>query len=102
MGRAMSEEKRRSPAMDAFDEAIKLGMEERALYPERARFVDLDELTGKDVKDAVDKDMSVVVVEADGSAYVLKPEPIGRDGQLVAPPAAGQAVAGVGSEAGAK
>jgi hypothetical protein len=99
MGRAMREGKRQSPAMDAFDEAIKLGMEERALYPERASFVDLDELTGKDVRDAVDEDRSVVVVDTDGSAYALTPEPIAR--QL--PTAAGaQAATGAGSGAAAK
>lgn len=95
----MGEEKRQSPAMDAFDEAIKLGMEERALYPERASFVDLDELTGKDVKDAVDEDRSVVVVDAGGNAYALTPEPLARQ---LPTAAADQAGAGAGSEAAAK
>jgi hypothetical protein len=95
----MSEEKSQSPAMDAFDEAIKLGIEERALYPERASFVNLDELTGKDVRDAVDEDRAIVVVDADGSAYALRPEPIPRH---LATAAGAQAAAGAGSEAAAK
>ena len=95
----MSEEKRQSPAMDAFDEAIKLGIEERALYPERASFVNLDELTGKDVRDAVDEDRAIVAVDADGSAYALTPEPIPRQ---LATGAEAQAAAGAGSEAAAK
>jgi hypothetical protein len=98
----MSEGKRQSPASHAFDEAIKLGLEERALYPERASFVDLDDLTGQDVKEAVDEDKSVVVVDADGNAYVLNPEPITRDRRMAALAAAAQAAAGAGSEAAAK
>jgi hypothetical protein len=89
-----------SPAGDAFDEAIELSLGERMPYPEKASFIDLDRLTGKDVIDALEQDMAVVVVGADGSAYALKPEPIERP--CLGDTATAQAAAGVGAEAEAK
>jgi hypothetical protein len=98
----MTKEKWQTPAGEALEDAIQLDLEERNSYPERASFVNADRLTGEDIKEAVEGDMSVVLVFADGSAYVLTPEPISRDDRVVAPPAADQAAAGAGSPAGAK
>jgi hypothetical protein len=84
----MTKEKWQTPAGEALEEAIQLDLEERNSFPERASFVDADKLTGEDIKEAVDEDMSVVLVYADGSAYALTPRPVARHLQAPAAPAA--------------
>jgi hypothetical protein len=75
----MSEQKRQSPASDAFDEAIKLGIEERSPYPERALFVDIDAPNaGEQIKRAADEGVSVVLVDVNGTALVMKPQALAR------------------------
>jgi hypothetical protein len=85
----MTREKWQTPAGEALEEAIQLDLEERNSFPERASFVNADMLTGEDIKEAVDEDMSVVLVYADGSAYVLTPRPVARHLQAPAASAAG-------------
>lgn len=65
----------RSPAAEAMDEAIKLAIEGRSPYPERAAFIDADTPSaGHDIERAVDEGLLVVLVSADGRTRVLKPE----------------------------
>lgn len=64
-----------SPAAKVMDEAIDLAIEGRSPYPERAAFVDADAPSaGLDIERAADEGLSVVLVSADGSTRVLKPE----------------------------
>lgn len=71
----MSTENDRSPAAKVMDEAIDLAIEGRSPYPERAAFIDADTPSaGHDIERAADEGRSVVLVSADGSTRVLRPE----------------------------
>lgn len=71
----MTADSRGSPAAKAMDEAIDLAIEDRSPYPERAAFIDADAPSaGHDIERAADEGLSVVLVSADGSTRVLKPE----------------------------
>lgn len=65
----------RSPAAKVMDEAIELALEGRSPFPERAAFIDADTPSaGHDIERAADEGLSVVLVSADGSTRVLKPD----------------------------
>lgn len=71
----MNADSKHSPAAEVMDEAIDLAIEGRSPYPERAAFVDADAPSaGHDIERAADEGLSVVLVSADGSARVLRPE----------------------------
>jgi len=58
------------------DEAIDLAIEGHSPYPERAAFIDADTPSaGHDIERVADEGLPVVLVSADGSTRVLKPEP---------------------------
>jgi hypothetical protein len=66
-----------SPAMRVMEEAIELAIEERSPYPDRAVFINADgPRTGAAIKRAIDEDRVVVLVAADGSASILRAEPV--------------------------
>jgi hypothetical protein len=56
------------------DKAIELAIEGCSPYPERAAFIDVDPSAGHDIECAADEGLPVVLVPADGSTRVLKPE----------------------------
>ncbi|MBA3864981.1 MAG: hypothetical protein H0X42_01330 [Solirubrobacterales bacterium] len=71
----MSAEINSSPAAKVMDEAIDLAIEGRSPYPEKAAFIDADTpQAGHEIQRAADEGRSVVLVAADGSARVLRPE----------------------------
>ena len=71
----MSTDSDRSPAAKVMDEAIDLAIEGRSPYPERAAFIDADTPSaGHDIERAADEGLAVVLVSADGSTRVLKPD----------------------------
>jgi hypothetical protein len=71
----MSTDSKRSPAAKLMDEAIELAIEGRSPYPERAAFIDADTPSaGHDIERAADEGLSVVLVSADGSSRVLRPD----------------------------
>jgi hypothetical protein len=71
----MSTDNSRSRAAKVMDEAIDLAVEGRSPYPERAAFIDADTpQAGHEIRCAADEGRSVVLVAADGSSRVLKPE----------------------------
>ncbi len=71
----MSTDGDRSPAAKVMDEAIDLAIEGRSPYPERAAFIDADAPSaGHEIQRAADEGRSVVLVAADGSSRILKPE----------------------------
>jgi hypothetical protein len=71
----MSTDSKRSPAAKVMDEAIDLAIEGRSPYPERAAFIDADTASaGHEIERAADEGLSVVLVSADGSTRVLRPE----------------------------
>jgi hypothetical protein len=75
MEKAMSTNSDRSPAAKVMDDAIELAIEGRSPYPERAAFIDADTPSaGHEIERAADEGLSVVLVSADGSTHVLKPE----------------------------
>ena len=75
MEESMTADSKRSPAAKVMAEAIDLAIEGRSPYPERAAFVDADAPSaGHDIERAADEGLSVVLVSADGSTRVLKPE----------------------------
>lgn len=75
MEEVMTSDSKRSPAAKVMDEAIDLAIEGRSPYPERAAFVDADAPpAGHDVERAADEGLLVVLVSADGSTRVLRPE----------------------------
>jgi hypothetical protein len=75
MEEAMTADSMGSPAAKVMDEAIDLAIEGRSPYPERAAFVDADvPSAGHDIARAADEGLSVVLVSANGSTRVLKPE----------------------------
>jgi hypothetical protein len=66
-----------SPAMRVMEEAIELAIEERSPYPDRAVFINVDgPRTGAAIRRAIDEDRVVVLVAADGSASILRAEPV--------------------------
>ncbi len=68
-------ENSQSPAAKIMDEAIDLAIEGRPPYPERAAFLDADEPSvGHAIERAADEGLSVVLVSADGSTRVFRPE----------------------------
>lgn len=75
MGTTMSAETNSSPAGKVMDEAIDLAIEGRSPYPEKAAFIDADTpQAGHEIQRAADDGYSVVLVAADGSTRVLRPE----------------------------
>ncbi len=71
----MNAESNLSPAAKVMDEAIDLAVEGRSPYPERAAFIDADTPSaGHDIERAADEGLSVVLVSADGSTRVLRPD----------------------------
>jgi hypothetical protein len=77
MADTMSTTAKDSPAMRVMDEAIELAIQERSPYPERAAFIDADTPgTAQAIKRALDEDLAIVLVSADGSTRVLLPEPV--------------------------
>lgn len=75
MGKAMSANNHRPPAAKVMDEAIDLAVEGRSPYPERAAFIDADTpRAGHEIQRAADEGRSVVLVAADGSSRILKPD----------------------------
>jgi hypothetical protein len=71
----MTADEDRSPAAKVMDEAIDLAIEGRSPYPERAAFIDADTSSaGHDIQRAAAEGLPVVLVSADGSTWVLKPE----------------------------
>lgn len=75
MGKAMSTDSDRSPAAKVMDEAIDLAIEGRSPYPEKAAFIDADTpQAGHEIQRAADEGRSVVLVAADGSSRVLRPD----------------------------
>jgi len=57
------------------DEAIELSIEGRSPYPEKAAFIDADAPSaGHAIERAADQGLSVVLVSADGSTRVLRPD----------------------------
>lgn len=77
MAQTMSTNNGDSPAMRAMEEAIELTIQGRSTYPDRAVFINADgPRTGAAIRRAIDEDRAVVLVAADGSARVLRAEPI--------------------------
>lgn len=71
----MSKERDRSPAARVMDEAIELAIEGNSPYPERAAFIDADAPSaGHEIERAADEGLPVVLVSADGSTRILRPE----------------------------
>jgi len=71
----MSADSDNSPAAKVMNEAIDLAIEGRSPYPERAAFIDADTpFAGHEIERAADEGLSVVLVSADGSTRVLKPD----------------------------
>jgi hypothetical protein len=69
----------RSRASRVMDEAIELAIEGRSPYPERAAFIDADTPDiGWAIDRAIDDDLAVVLVYADGSTRILRAEPARR------------------------
>jgi hypothetical protein len=72
MARAM---RHRSPAARVMDDAIRLAIEERSSYPEKAAFLDADEPSvGSEIRRAADEGRAIVLVAVDGSSRTLLPE----------------------------
>lgn len=64
-----------SPAGKVMDEAIELALEGRSPYPEKSAFIDADTAhAGHEIRRAADEGRAVVLVAADGSARILRPE----------------------------
>jgi len=61
------------------DEAIELALEERSPYPEKSAFIDADTAhAGREIRRTADEGYAVVLVAADGSRRVPRPEPGAR------------------------
>jgi hypothetical protein len=77
MAQAINKGAGESPAARVMDEAIDLAIEGRSPYPERAAFIDAD-TPGIDwaIDRAIKDDLAVVLVSADGSARILRAEPV--------------------------
>jgi hypothetical protein len=79
MEQTMNEGNGQSPASRVMDEAIELAIEGHAPYPERAAFIDADTPDIDWAIDrAIDDDLAVVLVSADGSTRILRAEPARR------------------------
>ena len=64
-----------SPAGKVMDEAIELALEGRSPYPEKSAFIDADTAhAGHEIRRAADEGRAVVLVAADGSTRILRPE----------------------------
>ena len=75
MEKVMRTNSDRSPAAKVMDDAIELAIEGHSPYPERAAFIDANTPSaGHEIERAADEGLSVVLVSADGSTRVLKPE----------------------------
>jgi hypothetical protein len=71
----MSPSTSNSPAGQVMDEAIELALEGRSPFPERSAFIDADTAhAGHEIRRAADEGRAVVLVAADGSTRVLRPE----------------------------
>lgn len=71
----MSQNSENSPAGKVMDEAIDLALEGRSPYPEKSAFIDADTANaGHEIRRAADEGRAVVLVAADGSTRVLRPE----------------------------
>jgi hypothetical protein len=71
----MSTNNHKSPAVQVADEAIELAIEERSPYPDRAMFIDADAPdVGKQINQALDEDMAIVLVFPDCSTRTLYAE----------------------------
>lgn len=71
----MSQSTDNSPAGKVMDEAIELALQERSPFPDRAAFIDADTThAGHEIQLAADEGRAVVLVAADGSTRVLRPE----------------------------
>ena len=80
MAKDLRELPTRSPADRAFNEAIELGIEGNSPYPERATFLDADQpRLAESIRQAIDEDMAVVLVYADGTTRILRAEPNGGE-----------------------
>jgi hypothetical protein len=65
----------RSPAARVMDEAIELAIQGNSPYPERATFVDADSPEiGQEISLAAKEGMAVVVVNADCTTTILRPD----------------------------
>jgi|HubBroStandDraft_2_1064218.scaffolds.fasta_scaffold33691_4 hypothetical protein len=65
-----------SPAGRVMDEAIELDLAGCSPYPKRATFLDADEpYVGREIRRAVEEDMAIVLVEADGRTLTLRESP---------------------------
>jgi hypothetical protein len=79
MAQAINTNKSASPASRIMDEAIELAIEERSPYPERSAFIDADVPDiGRVIDQAINDDLTVVLVSADGSTRTLRAEPAQR------------------------
>jgi hypothetical protein len=71
----MTPDTNNSPAGQVMDEAIDLALEGRSPYPEKSAFIDADTAhAGHEIRRAADEGRAVVLVAADGSTRVLRPE----------------------------
>ena len=78
MAQDMSTTKKKddSPAGRVMDEAIELDIKGCSPYPKRATFLDADmPCVGREIRRAVEEDMAIVLVDADGSTLTLRAEP---------------------------
>lgn len=72
---SMSADPKRSLAAKVMDEAIDFAIEGRSPYPEKAAFIDADApLAGHAIERAADGGLAIVLVSADGSTRVLRPD----------------------------
>jgi hypothetical protein len=77
MAQTMNTDNGDSPAVRVMNEAIELAIEERSPYPEKAAFINASgPHTGDAIRRAIDEDRAVVLVAADGSARILRAEPV--------------------------
>ena len=75
MAKTMSTNSGYSPVAKVMDEAIDLAIEDCSPYPERAAFINVGAPSaGYEIKRAADDGLSVVLVAANGSTHILKPE----------------------------
>jgi hypothetical protein len=64
-----------SPAGQVMDETIDLALEGRSPFPDKSAFIDADTAhAGHEIRRAADEGRAVVLVAADGSTRVLRPE----------------------------
>ena len=72
----MSQSTNHSPAGKVMDETIELALQERSPFPDKAASIDADTIhAGHEIQRAADEGRAVVLVAADGSTRVLRPEP---------------------------